>query len=98
MPKVYFDGIGEVDVSEDMMRMYSPDQVRQMLVKDAARYAEENDIDLDSFSRQFTKEVTSTSRGIQELVTGERTTDAKSDFLAEVALRKTLGKHTLAWL
>ena len=88
MPKVYFDGIGEVDVSEDMMRMYSPDQVRQMLVKDAARYAEENDIDLDSFSRQFTKEVTSTSRGIQELVTGERTTDAKSDFLAEVALEK----------
>lgn len=88
MPKVTFDGIGEVEVSEDMMRMYSPDQVRQMLVQDAARYAEENGIDLDSFSRQFTKEVTSTSRGIQEMVTGERTTDAKSDFLAEVAIEK----------
>jgi len=88
MPKVTFDGIGEVEISEDMMRMYTPDQVRQMLVQDAARYAEENDIDLDSFSRQFTKEVTSTTRGLQELATGERTTDARSDFLAEVAIEK----------
>lgn len=88
MPLVNFDGIGEVDISEEMMRTYTPDQVRRLLVQDAARYAEENNIDLDSFSRQFAKEVTSTSRGIQELATGERTTTAKDDFLAEVALEK----------
>jgi hypothetical protein len=88
MPTINMPPFGEIEVSEEIMQQYTPEEFRRMLVQDAAQYAEENDIDLDSFSRQFTKEVTSTSRGIQEMATGERTTDARSDFLAEVALEK----------
>lgn len=85
---VNMDGIGTVAITDEEMQQYTPDQFRQKLVKEYAEYAEENDVDIDSFSRQFAKEFTSTSRGIQELFTGERTTDARSDFLAEVALEK----------
>ena len=85
---VYFEGIGDVPVTEEEMRRYTPDEFRQKLVKEYAAYAEENNIDIDSFSRQFGKEVTSTGRGLYEMATGERTTTARDDFLAEVALEK----------
>ena len=88
MPTINMPPFGEIEVSEEVLQQYTPEEFRRMLVQDAAQYAEENDIDLDSFSRQFTKEVTSTTRGLQEMATGERTTDARSDFLAEVALEK----------
>ena len=88
MPTINMPPFGDIEVSEETLQRYTPEEFRRMLVQDAAKYAEENDIDIDSFSRQFTKEVTSTSRGIQEMATGERTTTARDDFLAEVAIEK----------
>ena len=88
MPTIYFDGIGDVTVSEEEMKQYDPDQFRQKLVQEYADYANENDIDMSAFSTQFAKEFTSTARGLSEMMTGERTTTAEQDFLAEVALAK----------
>lgn len=81
-------GYGDYTLTEEEFLSLTPEQLQRRVVQETAQYLEANDIDIDSFSRQFTKEVTSTSRGLQEMATGERTTDAKSDFLAEVAIEK----------
>lgn len=85
---VYFEGLGEVPVTDEEMAQYTPDEFRRKLVQEFAQYAEENDLDLDPFSRQFGKEFSGTARGIYELATDERSTTGTDDFFAEVALEK----------
>lgn len=80
--------LGKVQLRRDLAETLSPEELNQLLVKEAAKDLEANDVDIDSFSRQFAKEITSTGRGLYEMATGERTTTAKSDFLAEVAIEK----------
>lgn len=77
---------GEFELREDLANSLTPAELNRMLLAEDAQYIEENDIDLDAFSSHFVRELTSTTRGVQELATGERTTDATSDYLAELAL------------
>jgi hypothetical protein len=88
MQTIPIEGLGDVPITEEELLTLTPEQFMQKLVREAADIYEKNDVELDPFTSQFSREVTSSIRGAQELVTGERTTDRLSDFFSEVALEK----------
>ena len=80
--------LGEIEVRKDLAESTDAVTLNRMLVEEAAKYAEDNEIDVNPFARQFEREFTSSIRGGVEAVTGDRTTTIENDFLAEVALSK----------
>jgi len=99
---------GQVDIRTDALERMTPAELNDLLVKHVATQLKEEGIELssfDAFTGQVAREITSTSRGIQErgaefindtLDTDldERTTSYEDDFMSEVAFETN---PTAAW-
>jgi len=88
---------GEIEIRTDKLEQMSPQELNALLVDHVAKQLKEQGVELSSFDAltgQFAREVTSTSRGIQERAGADRTTSYEADFMSEVAFKTN---PTAAW-
>ena len=87
--KLNHPALGEVEIPQQWLDTMSNAEINRKLVEATAKKFKDEGVELSalkSFTGQAAREITSTSRGIQERVTGDRTTSHKDDFIAEVAM------------
>lgn len=81
---------GQIEIRTDKLKQMSPQELNDMLVDHVANQLKEQGVELSSFDAltgQFARELTSTSRGVQERLGADATTDYEADFLSEVAFK-----------
>jgi len=86
--------LGDIQIRADLAESMSGAELNDLIIKTTAKRMQEEGLEIsgmDAFTENFMREFSSTSRGLQELATGERTTDVESDFLTKLAFETNTG-------
>ena len=81
---------GEIEIRTDKLEKMTPAELNNLLVEHVTNQLKEQGVELssfDAFTGQAFRELTSTSRGIQERLGADPTTSYEDDFMSEVALK-----------